>query len=357
MKKVSKVYVVTTAHPSTDARIFYREIGSLSHKYQLEYLAPDNKAASSTNVKVVSYPGLSRLQRGVAYFGYLRRQKAKIIHFHDLDFAPFAILLKYLNGAQIIFDKHEFSALTIENRSWAPAPLKPLLGLIFLAMERFFSLFCDYLVVANPRQLDHDRAATLLLNVPPLSIFPPHKAQKDYKKVCYIGDITKARGADNLLALSKILPGEFRLLLVGNIRDNQVREQINSANNIEWSGFLPLAELDKSLKDVGIGLVPFLDREQYHKSIPSKIFDYMAMGMSVVSFDFVRESLGKVVDVGQAVTFVSPSVEAMVDTIIRQAKEGAKGGLGRKLFEERYNWEQEEKKLFELYAEVVGNVR
>lgn len=355
---MEKIYVVTTAHPSNDARIYHREILSLAKKYQVIFLAPDNQVSAHKNVEVVSFEGLNRRQRWGAYYRYLRNQRAQIIHFHDLDFAPFAVALRWFHGAKVVFDKHEFTYLTIENRDWVPGFLKPVIKGTTFIIEKLFSALCNYLIVANPQQLTGSKKAVLLLNVPPRESYAKFIAGKDFRKMCYIGDVTKPRGANILISLAEKLPDGYSLTIAGKIRDEQIAKSLQTLPKVKILGFVPNDELWERIGDVGIGLVPFEEKEQYKKSVPSKIFDYLALGMIVIAADFTADSF-KGADFSfnkKGVIFIKSNAESYLEKAKSVAEMEGKAAISKKnrsLFEERYNWDAEEKKLFDLYLEIV----
>lgn len=351
----STIYVITTVHPSDDVRIYYREIKSLVKKYRVIFLAPDNLPKKEKSIEIINFEAAGRIARGHKYYKYLRDKGAKIIHFHDIDFAPFAIALKYRNRAKIIFDKHEFTSLTIENRAWAPKILKPFIRFGVEIIEKLFSYFCDEIIVANPKQLKKDKRATLLLNVPPKENFRNFNNQKDYKRICYIGDVTTTRGGNNLIEIAELLPESYYLYIVGKIRERDLEKRLSKVG-AKIIGYLPNSEIEENMRGVGVGLIPFQDRKQYHESVPSKIFDYLAMGMVVIAADFTKNSFGDNISFGEGVLFVSSKPKIIAQKIVDLNKKNNLAKYSNEnysYFQKKYNWGNEEKKLLKLYQNLM----
>lgn len=362
MKK-EKIYVVTTAHPFDDARIFFREIKSLAVEYRVVYLAQGSRNQVRESIEMFDLvPGIgfkNRFLRNIKSFVFLFQKKPKIIHFHDLEFSFFAIILKALRGSRIIFDKHEFATLTIDNRSWVPVLLKPILKSTVLLFEKVADFFADETIVANPLQLNKNRKATLLMNLPPANSYSYYSTKKDYRKICYIGDITFSRGGWKLLDIINKLPAEYSLYLVGKIRDEELSDKIKNNKKIRYLGYVPNNEISKRLESVGVGIVSFLDKPQYRKSIPSKYFDYMGLGVVVVAPTFVKESFGDTTDFTSGSFFVDDSLDSFTGAIInlQELDINKLSRENRDKFINHYKWEKEAPKLLKVYKKIFQRIK
>lgn len=358
--KKEKIYIVTTIHPFDDVRIFFREIKTLEDRYEVIYLAPGARNVKDPSFKMIDLvPGSglkNRLLRNIKTFIYLYRERPEILHFHDFEFSFFAILLKIFKRTSIIFDKHEFTGLVLDNRSWVPKFIKPLIRLLILIQERIVDYFADEIIVANPLQLKKNQQATLLMNLPPRDHYKNYYSKKNFNEICYVGDITPSRGGWRLLEIIDRLPKDYKLYLVGRIRDNDLAKKIKANKKIKYLGYIPNNQIYKKLKSVGIGIIPFLDKPQYRVSVPSKYFDYLGMGMLVLAPIFVKDSFGGKFNFVQGSFFVDGSVESFTNALLGLEKIDSNrlSQENRNLFINCYNWESESLKLLSVYEKIIN---
>jgi hypothetical protein len=114
---------ITTVHNTFDTRIFYKECKSLAKYFGTVYLiAPSREDYEINGVKIVKIPRfknrLLRITLGNA-FAFIKalRTKSKIYHFHDPEFLPWALLLKLLTKAKVIYDVHEDYFTSIKEKN------------------------------------------------------------------------------------------------------------------------------------------------------------------------------------------------------------------------------------------------
>ena len=104
------------------------------------------------------------------------------------------------------------------------------------------------------------------------------------------------------------------------------------------------------------GLIPFLDMEKYHKNIATKMFDYMAAGLAVVASDLPPQR--QVVEGAGCGTLIEPEdsnafVIVIKDLLADPEQAYLMGKNGWTAIQDQYCWEEEEKKLFALYNELM----
>jgi glycosyltransferase involved in cell wall biosynthesis len=112
-------------------------------------------------------------------------------------------------------------------------------------------------------------------------------------RLVYIGQLQQWKGVDVLIRALATLP-EMRALVVGGRRGGDPqREALEAlardegvADRIEWTGFLPQAEIAGRLRRGDVGVVPTRALEgQDVAASPLKLFEYMAAGLPVVASD------------------------------------------------------------------------
>lgn len=354
MKK--NICIITTAHSPLDVRIFYREALSLAKRYQITIIAPCEKDRLIEGIKIKSVKSsggkIGRLAVGYRAYKLSRKEKADIYHFHDLDFVFYANLLKLFTRKTIIFDIHEIYTATIENRSWIPAFLKPLTRFMIKVIEQLFVKNRFVEIVAAPYQLNQHKKADLIMNLPPRDYYKSEIVGKDFKKLVYLGSITKSRILDTLSEAANEFGG-YEITLIGKVHDGK---KLNY-KNINYTGFIDIKNLSKRVGNAGIGLVPFINNSQFKYSVPSKIFDYMAMGLVTVAPSYIKPGL-EGLDINDCIVFTDGTTDGLVkslDDINKNVSDYKEiSTKARKKFIEKYNWNTEENKLLDLYEKVIG---
>ncbi|MBT7469928.1 MAG: glycosyltransferase, partial [Candidatus Cloacimonetes bacterium] len=108
---------------------------------------------------------------------------------------------------------------------------------------------------------------------------------------------------------------------------------------------------------VGLSILKPIDN--YLTSYSTKIFEYMAMGLPVITSDF--KLYKDVIEINNCGLCVDPSKPKEVANAIEYIMINPKiakqmGENGRKIVEEKYNWEVEKKKMLEFYKKLNGEV-
>lgn len=112
---------------------------------------------------------------------------------------------------------------------------------------------------------------------------PPVRPGAD--RVVYLGQLSRARGAEDLIALARLLHPEIRVEVVG-AADGDVRDLLAAADREEvlrWHGFLPNDEALALLPGALAGLSLLHDEANYRHSRPTKVVEYMAYGIPVIT--------------------------------------------------------------------------
>ena len=106
------------------------------------------------------------------------------------------------------------------------------------------------------------------------------------------------------------------------------------------------------------GLAVLKPIANFIESFPTKIFEYMSIGLPVITSDF--ELYKEVVQVNRAGICVNPSsaielAEVMASFVNQEYDVLGFGQQGVKSVEEKYSWQSEEKKLLNLYHKLLAD--
>jgi len=374
----SKVCILTSIHPAFDVRIFHKEAKTLAKAgYNIVLIAQHTKEEIVDGVRLVPLPKpRNRFERMTKVVGKLFmlaiKEKAEIYHLHDPELIPIGLILK-LFGKKIIYDVHEHYPNTILDRYWIPKSLRYTTSNLFDLFEKVFVLFFDYVIYTTP--IVGERYKELKVRTERIENYPLIELSEIFKKnpqkyIIYLGEMTKIRGITELIEAFNIVVKnypEWRLYLVGSVEPpsfskeiEQLISKLNLKQNINLIPWVPYEEKEKFSSQASIGIVIYLPYPNNISCLPNKLFDYMLVGLPVVASNFPLYK--EIVDTDRCGLIVDPldprEVAKAIEYLIEHPDEARKMGKnGKKAILEKYNWEKEGRKLLEIYARVLDNVR
>ena len=126
---------------------------------------------------------------------------------------------------------------------------------------------------------------------------------------------------------------------------------------VDYRGWCDRSQISEILAETRIGANTLMNIGQYKNSenLSTKVYEYMAAGIPVVMNDF--EFAHNLNDEEQFCLLVDPeSPEEIAEAIVRLEDNNLYRRLSvnsRKLIKERFNWEEEERRLFDLYYDLL----
>lgn len=377
-----KVCILSSVHPALDNRIFYREAQSLQRAgYNVTLIAIHDKDEVRNNINIIALPRLSRWKRPwlwLILFRHALAAKADLYHFHDPELLLVVPLLRLLTGSHTIYDIHESHADFISIKRYLPRVIRYPVAWLFKYLEPLLARFQSGLIFADSQIADafHDIQCpkATLFNFPALSfvnvaISEAHKDASLEPAILHLGSHERSRGTHLMIeAFHQVLQemSEARLLLVGpfypsgyeqEIRENISQRKIESAVTI--TGRVSFEKVSQYLAQATLGWIALQPVAKYQKNIPTKLFEYMAYGLPVVSSDLVPiQPFFQDGEFGYLVQADDPAAHAQaILKILRQPQRALDmGGKGQELVRTTYNWGEMEKRLQELYKQVLGTI-
>ena len=361
-----EVCILTSVHPSFDIRIFQKEAKTLAKAgYKVTLIAQHEKDEIVEGIKILSLPKpRNRIERMTITVWQVYRKALKvdadIYHFHDPELIFIGMLLK-LRGKRVIYDVHEDVPRQNLSKSYiAPALRKPV-SVMIGALEAFFAKRYDGVVTATP--FINRRFLNLGANSVNVSNFPfifelytlENKWERKEKVVCYVGGITRIRGAFEMVeAIGKTCYG---LILAGDIEPG-LESRLNRLfgwKQVETLGFVNRNGVKEVMaRSIG-GLVVLYPTFNHLDALPVKMFEYMSAGIPVIASNFkLWKEIIEGSECGICVDPLNPDeiAEAITWIIENPIKAMSMGENGRKAVKERYNWIQESRKLLKLYRKM-----
>lgn len=369
-----RVCILTTVHSAFDVRIFHKEARSLAKAgYDVVLIAQHSRSETVEGVKII--PLSTPRNRFFRILGTTARalklaleQKASVYHFHDPELIPIGLLLKILTKARIIYDVHEDMSKQILNKEWLPSGLRIMTSVVFNFYEKKMAKRFDCIITVHPCIENNfkQKNTASVGNYPIISYFEtnqdkPSILEKRVYTLIYCGVLTRMRGIKEIVdSLNFINPRyDVRLKLVGGFPDKNFEKEIKGSDKhsrVEHIDSLPHREAIKQIMEADFGLVCLWPRQNYLNSMPVKMFEYMAAGLPVIASDF--HLWRKIIQESKSGVCVDPlrpkDIAKAVEYLIEHPEKAREmGENGRKAILERYNWENEEKKLLRIYDEIT----
>lgn len=281
------ILVVTVVHHPSDARILHRQIRALLDAgHRVTYVAP--WAATGTvppdGLKPVDVPravGRSRVEAVVAARGRIREcsPSADIVLLHDPE-----LLLAALGSANVpvVWDVHEDTVAALGDKPWLPPWLRRPVRAAVQSLERFAERRVHLLLAEERYAVRFARPHPV---VPNETLVPEVVRPSGADRVVYLGRLSRGRGVEELLDVADALPRGVTVELIGPA-DGDVEDGLRAAHDagrVTWHGFMPNDVAVARLAGALAGLSLLRDEPNYRHSRPTKVVEYMAQGVPVIT--------------------------------------------------------------------------
>jgi len=366
---VRRVCHITTVHPVDDHRILHKECVSLREAgYDVTLIAPHDRDTVLAGVRVAALraPARNRLERmarraQAAYRAALDLD-ADLYHFHDPEFLPHGVRLARA-GKRVIYDAHEDVPVQLRSKEWIPGPARASVARAWAQFEAACVERIDAVVSPSVFALERLRPrqprAVFVANYPRLEARPPAPSWSErLRAACYVGGITRVRGACELVDAMADVDAE--LYLAGAISPPALRAELERSAGwprVRYVGRVEQARVTELLAQAKVGLIPLHPIPNYRDALPVKLFEYLAAGLPVISTDVPRwREILETHNCGICVPHDSPRrlAAAIAELLDDDERARAMGERGRRAVEAQYSWRTQADALVALYAELLA---
>ena len=355
-----RVCMVSSLHPADDPRIVEKEARSLAaagHRVTVVARPPAPSERGDIEFKLVdtSVPGGWKRRRALAReaFALARSSRPDVVQFHDPELIFSALAIRR-EGCKVVYDVHEDVPADIRSKTWIVRPLRPPVAILAGIVERLAARRFDAIVAATPGIADRFRRyggrVVLVRNSVKLTEFAQRAIPARRKRqAVYVGRISFDRGLREMVEACRAI--DLPLAIAGSIGTAEQAWLERDGAGVAWRGKLDRAGVATLLNESSVGISLLHPEPNFLHAFPTKLFEYMAAGLPVVTSD-LPASRAIVGQAGCGVVVAHDDTRALREAMLMLSEgeaAAAMGLRGRKVVSEQYNWAQDAYALIDLY--------
>ena len=287
-----RVVVCTIVHHAADARIYHRQIRALLDAgHEVTYIAPVDKdfypERSGLSLRLEAVPRVSGRRRAGAI---LAARSALARHAADADLMlvhdPELLLALPARRRRppVIWDVHEDTAAALSTKPWLPSPLRPPAAVAVHTAERMAERYVHLILAEHGYAGRFARQHPVVPNTTYVPDVPAPPGGD--RRVVYVGHLSPDRGTAEIIGLARLLrPHGITVELIGpaDARARARIEPAQAAGLLRWHGFMPNDQAMRKVDGALAGLSLLHDEPNFRHSLPTKVVEYMARGVPVVT--------------------------------------------------------------------------
>lgn len=378
---MADVCIFSSVHDALDNRVFYREARSLRRDgHDVTLIAVHPESVVKEGIRIIGLPEVPRWQRPKLWGEVIQRAAgldADVYHFHDPELLIVAPIIRALTGSPTIYDCHEVYADFIRVKDYMSPFLRYPVAEIFRILEPLLARLQSALIFSDNAIAKSFES----VNVPKQTLFnfPARFLIENGKRattelddrpptIIHLGGHERNRGTRLMIdAFAKVrrhVP-KAQLRLVGHYVPESLEDEVRThirekglAEAVTIEGRVPFENIGDYLTEASVGWVPWQPYVKNDLNIPTKLFEYMAYALPIVSSrlqstePFVSDE-----ENGFLVDAASPQAHADAHEYLLTHPDRAQsmGNRGQHLVDTRYNWDRMEERLLGLYDELLSD--
>lgn len=358
-------------HAALDTRLYYRFCKSLAAYYDVTLIAVHPMEEVRDGIRIVPFRRYRNKMVRVLFTWlvmYIKALKVKAVlyHIHDPELIPCGLLLKW-SGKKVILDIHENVAEDIFDKPWIP--YKKLLYSCFhffekLAVRHLHIFLAEHSYESRYRSLGAHY--TVVLNYHDAAFFRSYhvRDRSQNSRIFYIGILLHSRGITEIAKAIFLLKkrgiivhfdivGELYTGLDHEIDSLEFIDEIK--NQLHFHGRLSLEKGYEISTQAAVGMCIIHPMKNSTGSYPTKMFEYMAVGLPQIISDFpLYRSVVERHHCGICVNPLDPeAIAAALERLLGNPQLRNEMGAAGQTASAAYTWETQFAAALEVYRSLL----
>ncbi|NEA35475.1 glycosyltransferase [Streptomyces sp. SID13031] len=288
------VGIITSGHDVADARLHKITAALQKRGLNVELWGLGDPAGGPAGASVHARNRGSLVRRLARTAVLPWRTSAKVVVTVDPDMIPITRLVTALRRRKMVADVHEDYGRLLRDRAWARGPVG-LPARLMVALSTRLAAGADLTVVADSHLSPHQAKHRMVVTNQPVAAFLAPSPPAGEPRVVYVGDLRASRGLFDMVETIAAAPG-WSLDLVGPVassdRDRlEARiEQSDLAGRVRLHGRQPPADAWRIAQGAWASLAMLHPTPAFLEAMPSKVYEYLASGLPVLSTRLPRQT-------------------------------------------------------------------
>jgi glycosyltransferase involved in cell wall biosynthesis len=287
------VSILAAARDASNARLQRVMASCVSAGLTVELFSSGNKSDVPEGIVFHIVSKGSRVTRVMNALLLPWRARGKVLFTPDPEGAIAIWLSTLLRRRPWVADVREDYRLLIEDRTWAKGPQK-VLAICVVKIALFASSRADVTIVVDEWVRPFKAKERLVVtNAPDVRFLPEVRAPDPIPRALYVGDVRGSRGLWSMLRTLELAP-DWQLDVVGSISSEDIsrvlewKERSSATSRVHFHGAHKPEDSWKFAKGAWVGLSLLENTPAFQRAWPTKIGEYLACGIPVITTDLPR---------------------------------------------------------------------
>ncbi len=352
-----KIALITISHRGDDPRLYDKIARSLTNVGEVRIFTPIS-ASSDGEITIQQVDNTNRYTVFMSLYQQALSYHPRVVICVEPLSMLVGIALRMRLNCQLIYDCHEFFAQAFAQRF--TGIIKKIAYASYYYFENILASRMNHCITVNDllaERLKEANKQTIVCANYPRQDGPVSDAPREYDLI-YVGGISADKGMLLYLeALHLLADREIKMLFIGKFISQQDKElfkakisELGLASQVSHIPWMAYEAVRNYLQKAKIGLCmhnPAVDR--YQLALPLKLLDYLQNGLAVVTNKYpIIEKIINAYPAGICVPYHTVHLARAIKHLLSKPLDDYILA-GQRATAECYNWEQEEKKLLELF--------
>ncbi len=371
-----KIVNITSMHNWYSERIYQRACVALVRKgHNVKLIATKDEGGIFNGVEIIPIkPRIGwrrRLFSSIEAFWKAFKTPADIYHFHDPDLLLLMLILKIF-GRRVVYDIHDY--YIVRFYQWnIPSLLRTFIIGIFKGFENFCIRKFDGIVTTTPSMLRlyegvykngivvYNDVDTTRLNFLDRSL-----KKVNFYDIYIAGEHSEQRHSGNIIKAMPYILEEIkdaRIIYYGRYYDGYLKYlkeligNLGLENNVELHGMIPWEDNIRRTAQAHLGCVFYEDNINNKVALPSRLFEYMYLGVPILAskgFPELESVVGES-NCGLLVDSTSPEeiAKGAIEIFSNKVLAEKMGKNGKEAVRTKYNFKFDAERLIEIYQTIL----